>query len=574
VRRGAVLALVFAIAAETGAQTTRPESQPARALRPEPRIEAGAFKAARNGSRLVVMIVIDQLGTDVLGSARPFLGDTGFRRLEREGTSYPGCAYLHACSETGPGHATLATGASPCAHGIVGNDWIDATTAEIVGCVEDRGTKLLSNGDPGASAHRLAVPTLGDAMKVAFGSVAKVAAISMKDRSAILLAGASADHAVWFDRKTGLFTTSTAFVSATSGPAVAWLDDLNRSAPVAARTEIVWEKAGPPEAYAGLPPDDQPAEYPLGGTRALPRTLRRSDAKSGPEWCDWIAYSPAGLELVFAHARFLLAHAGLGRDDVPDYLGVSVSSTDFVGHLFGPDSHEVRDMTIRTDRLLGAFLTHLDEVVGRGRYDVLLSADHGIGPIPEAAVLRGIPAGRVSAEKVKLAVEAGMRERYGPPPPTEHWVAKVLDADLLLNRPLLEARGIPLGEAQDHAARAAARVFGVHEAVAVHAILENTLVPNALHDAMRRAQMRERSVDVYVVPKPWHVFGRTIATHGTPWEYDRRVPLVLAGPGIRKGHRSLEPAAPGSGVVTIAAGLGIGGLAGADHPVLSDAMER
>lgn len=565
------LALVAALSAQTAPPAaSRPESR--LFLRGPVRAESGPVPVARNGSRLVVLIVVDQLASDVLAAAWPHLGDDGFKRLEREGSSYPHCAYLHACTETGPGHATLGTGATPSVHGIVGNDWIDAATRETIGCCDDRSTRLLSGSEPGASAHRLLVPTLGDAMKAAFGGRARVASISQKDRSAIFPVGASADRVVWFDRKTSSFTTSTAFVAALAGPETAWLDALNRTHPIGRIDEYTWDRAGPPSAYADLGPDDEPVEFPLGGSRTIPRTLRRADSGSAPEYCDWLSYSPAGLDLVFEHARFLLQDFGLGTDDVPDFLSIAPSSNDYVGHIFGPDSHEVRDMTLRTDRHVAALLKLLDETVGKGRYNVALSADHGITSIPELAVKRGIAAGRVSPDKLRGAIEAAMRDAHGAPPANDRWVAKTLDADILLNRALLEARKIPLNDAQDVAARGAALVSGVAEAVPIHLIREGKLSSSVLHDAVRRGHMPSRAVDVYVLVKPHYLFGKTIASHGTPYDYDRRVPLFLFGPGIKDGHRSLGAVAPGSAVVTLAAALGIDGPRGADHPILADAL--
>jgi hypothetical protein len=518
------------------------------------------------------MISVDQLGTDVLRSAWPHLGDDGFRRIEREGVSFTECAYDHACSVTAPGHATLATGASPSVHGIVGNDWADAGAMEVVGSVDDRSTRLVPSGGTGASAHRLLVPTFADTLKAAFGGRAKAATVALKDRSAILMAGASADFVVWFDRKKGLLTTSTAFVPAESGPEVAWLDELNRLRPVESFADYAWPKLGPPGAYAGLVEDDDPVEPFLGGSRTLPHHITLAAAPSLAAFCEALVISPAGSDIVWAAAGFLLEKGGLGKDDIPDFLGIGFSSNDWVGHAFGPDSHEVRDMTLRTDRIVGEILAHLDRTVGKGRYHVILTADHGVGPVPEVAARRGIAAGRIHPDRVKLAIEAAMRDRFGPAPGAEHWYALTGDAGVLLNRPLLAAKKIPLAEAQDVAAAGAARVRGVAEAIAVHTIADGTLPSNAVHDAIKRAFHGPRYPDVYVVPKPYHLFGSTVASHGTPYQYDRRVPLFLSGPGLKAGHRSHTPVSPGSGVVTIAAVLGIGPPAGADHPVLAEAL--
>jgi hypothetical protein len=557
-RLAAGAALLLALAGPVPAQDSRPA--------------AGSRSAAAGGggSRLVALIVVDQLASEVLRMAWPHLGPDGFKRLAREGAFWPKALYDHACSETGPGHATLSTGASPAIHGIVGNEWIDAATAKIVGCVDDKTTGLVPGVTPGSSAHRLLAPTFGDALKAAFGPAARIAAVSIKDRAAILPAGAAGDFVVWYDRRVGRFVTSTAFLR--TGVDASWIERLNAIRPIETFSHSEWEKVGPAAAYADLGPDDDPVELSLDGSRAFPHVIEREKFRTQAGFCEAVCASPAGLELVSLAARFLIDEAKLGQDDTPDFLGISFSSTDLVGHLYGPESHEVRDMTIRADRTIAGLLSDLDRIAGKGRYHVILSADHGIGPIPESLARRGVPAGRMNADKLKIAIEGGLREAYGAAPESRHWVARTLDADVLLDRSLLGEKKIALAEAQDRAALVATTAPGVAEAIAVHRIFDGSLDSTPIHDAVRHAQMESRSVDLYVVPKPHWLFGANRANHGTPHEFDRLVPLFLCGPGIKPGFESAAAAAPGSAVVTIAAALGIPPPARADHPVLREAL--
>jgi hypothetical protein len=245
-----------------------------------------------------------------------------------------------------------------------------------------------------------------------------------------------------------------------------------------------------------------------------------------------------------------------------------------VGHAFGPDSHEVRDMTLRTDRQLASILAHLDEIAGPGRYHVIVSSDHGVGTIPEVAARRGLPAGRVSLLRLKLAIERALREEHGPAPEGEHWYGAIGDGGVMLNRRLLEQRGIPLAHAQDVAARAAATLDGIAEAIPAHAVAEGTLPPGPVHDTVRKCFYGGRSGDVLVIVKPNHLFGATVASHGTPYDYDRRVPLFLSGPGIRAGYRGRDPVTPGSAVVTVAEALGIAPPSRAVFPALRAALDR
>jgi Type I phosphodiesterase / nucleotide pyrophosphatase len=554
--RRAAAALALALCCVGAAQDTR---------RPGPSDSIAA-------PRLIVLIVVDQLASSVLESAWPHLGEGGFRRLAREGASYPRAAYDHSCSETGPGHASLATGATPSVHGIVGNEWLDADSGEIVGCADDAGKPLVPGGARGSSARRLLAPTIGDALRAAYGPGVRIATVSIKDRSAIFPAGAGGDYVVWFDRKASCgFVTSSAFVR--PGADVSWLERLNALRPKEALEGFVWEKVAPQGAYADLGADDDPVEINVDGSRAFPHELRPDRFASANVFCEALCASPAGLDLVLGGARFLLREAGLGQDDVPDLLGISFSSTDLVGHLYGPESHEVRDMTLRTDALLAGFLADLDRLCPE-RYFLLLSADHGVGPIPEALVRRGQPAGRVNVDKLRSAIEGGLRAAYGPAPESRRYLRRTLDSDVLLDRPLLAEKGIPLAQAQDRAAAAALTAPGVAEAIALHRVFDGSLPPGAWYDLFRNAQLQSRSVDLLVVPKPHWLFGSNRANHGTPHDYDRRVPLFLMGPGIKRGHEGADDVAPGSGVVTIAAALGIPPPAAANHAPLADALAK
>jgi predicted AlkP superfamily pyrophosphatase or phosphodiesterase len=544
-----------------------------------PAAESRPGTSAEGRSRLVVMLVVDQLASEVLRTAWPHLGSDGFKRLAREGAFWPDALYDHACSETGPGHASLSTGASPAIHGIVGNEWIDSSTGVVVGCVDDPEVRVIGGhaGMRGASAHRLLAPTLGEAMRAARLDT-RIVTVGIKDRAAILMAG-SDGYAVWYDRKGGAFVSSYAFQTPGQSAQISfaqfeWISRLNELTGIEQYAGYLWEKSAAADAYADLGPDDDPVESVRDGSRKFPHDLRHKLFASHPAWVEAVCASPAGLELTFAAARFLIERAGLGTRDATDFLGVSLSTNDLVGHLYGPESHEVRDITICTDRMLADFLKHLDQIAGKGRYHVILTADHGIGPIPEALVRRGVPAGRVPADKLKIAIEGGLREAYGAAPESRHWVKQTLDADVLLDRALLAEKKIARNAAQDRAAEAALTHPGIAEAIPIHRVFDGTLSESPIHDAVRHAQAESRAVDVYVVPKPHWLFGGNRANHGTPHEYDRRVPLFLCGPGIRPGYESAAPVAPASGVVTIAAALGIAPPAKANHPVLQEAMLR
>ncbi len=570
-KRLAFLAVAVALALSTpllraGTQGDEPASQPTS----RKTSIKGPFSVAKNGARLAVLIVVDQLSTDVLRSGWAALGDDGIKRIERDGSSYPLATYEHASTLTGPGHATISTGASPIRHGITANDWFEPESRRYVNCCEDTNVRTFGaeSRPAGSSAARLMAPTFGNALKAAFGARAKVVAVSVKDRSAIFLSGVGADLAVWIDLINGRFTTSTAF-AATEPP---FVQELNATAGAARYSNWVWERVGPKSLYAELD-DNNAVERSLGGSRKFPHRLPDATLVDPKIMIEAIVTSPAGNEMVMSAARKALAELNLGRDDVPDLFAVSFSSNDLVGHACGPASQEVRDMLIRVDRHIAELLKTLDELVGPDRYVVELSSDHGVGLAPEFAAQQGLPAGRVRIEKLRAAIDDSLTKAFGSPAPNK-WLAALDGTDVFLDKSTLEPRNISVDAAADVAAAAASTVSGMYAAFPWHRVEAGASTDPMLR-AIRLARWTPRRPDVYLVPKPHHLIGTsTVASHGTPYAYDRRVPLMLMGPGIRRGYSSPIVAGPGSGVVTLAEALGITPPAACDHPVLGDALAR
>lgn len=296
--------------------------------------------------RLVVLCSVDQLARWVFEQGRPHLAaDGGFRRLLAEGVHFTQCAYEHACTETGPGHATIATGAPASGHGIVRNEWWSAEDGGKVYCVGEKVEALpdLREGkDRGPG--RMLLPTLGDSLK-AHVPGAKVASVSWKDRSAILMAGRAADAVVWFEATTGNLVTNTTWAATTP----AWLSAFNAARAIDGFHGFVWDRIGPAEAYAGLV-DDRPYEVPHqngSNQRTLPQPI--TGGRPDPELGFFVEVygSPVGNTLVRLATEAAVQGMELGGDAVPDLLCVSFSSTDVIGHQFGPDSVEARDALLR-----------------------------------------------------------------------------------------------------------------------------------------------------------------------------------------------------------------------------------
>lgn len=519
--------------------------------------------------RLVVLCSVDQLAKWVYDAAAPhFAVDGGFRRLQRDGAQFAHCAYQHGCTETGPGHATIGTGAPAAGHGIVRNNWWSPAEQKLLYCVAEPMPPLpdLPEGkDRGPG--RLLLPTLGDSVKAHLPG-SKVASVSWKDRSAILMGGGSADVVVWFESTTGNLVTNSRWVAATPG----WIAKWNGARVIDTFHGWTWDRFGPPDAYAGLV-DERPYELPhLNGSksRSLPQRLTGGLDKPGAAFYTQVYTSPVGNTMVRLAAEACVEAMDLGGDVAPDLLCVSFSATDLIGHQFGPESVEARDGVLRLDRELGQWLAFLDRKVGAGRYALFVTADHGVGPTPEAAKAAGVDAGRGTLQTMaRAAAEKALADRFGAPPAGVRYVAHVGEFSLFLDQKVLAAvRGSRdeaafLLDASRVAAEGAARAPHIAAAFATQELLGQETSPDPLRRALALALCRGRAGDVQLVVQPYWLDGTTPASHGTPHPYDREVVGFAMGAGITAGARFEAPVTPGLGTVLFARLLGIPRPAGA-----------
>jgi hypothetical protein len=472
---------------------------------------------------LAVVVVFDQLRARDLVLWEPLFGAGGFGGLGHRNLAHYDAEYTYAATETGPGHATIATGASPSVHGIASNAWpAEEGRAYVVG---DPSALVLGRDDgTGASARFLRVPTLGDTLKLDTAGRAKVVSLSIKDRGAILLGGRSADVAVWYDPAIGRFTSSKAYTE--SMPA--WIDGLSQSLPADARQNGRWSPLPAPRGReAMLPLDDRAGEAPRHGfTRTFPH-----DLASLPDEGARHAYrgSPQAIDDLFALSLEAVQHEKLGVDETPDLLLVSVSVTDFVGHWHGPDSLEYVDMLRRADMSLRTFLASLDARVGRNRYVVVVTADHGVTPLPEAAVVHGKWGGRIAVEPLEKRlgeIATAIAPAVGAPllhPP--HVFVDVQKAPEQDRERLLTALADELK-----------RTPGIAHVYRADALDDDT---DPFTPAFREMLVEGRSGQLFLRQEPRVVFtwGTDEGTdHGTPYVYDKRVPFLLSGPNVRRGR--------------------------------------
>jgi hypothetical protein len=532
--------------------------------------------------RLVVLLSVDQLAEWVWRQALPFCGEDGFRRLQREGVSFADCRFRHACTATGPGHATLGTGAPARSHGIVGNEWLDPTSGETVYCVADPDQRVLAgptakdatDAGSGRGPGHLLAPTLAEGMRAHLGAASKVVSVAWKDRAAILMAGRVGNAVLWVDGGRGSFVSSSAYGEQLPQWVVQW----NAERPFDRYYGKVWERVGPEAAYAGLVDDDKhEGKNPLGG-RTLPHPITGNSKTADRAFCDHLAVSPFANDALLDVVRRAVEAEQLGADEVPDLLCVGFSCNDYIGHQYGPHSVEVRDATLRTDKQVGELLALLDEKVGRRRYLFVLTADHGIAPIPERTQAAGVPAERgrtlTTVLSAVAAADKALQARFGAPPPGGRWLQVTTTGALWLPRAETLPAGFDRAGARRIAAQALAARPGIYRAATQDEMLHGAQSPDPILRALAYAVHPQRSGDLQIVLPPYWIAGATPATHGQPFPYDSHVPLLVAGPGIVQGRTLANGVSPGVCVAIAASLLGIPRPPLCDEPLPADAFAR
>ncbi len=458
-------------------------------------LAASLSAAAPKKPKLVLVIVVDQCRYDYLTRFRAeFKG--GFDRLLKNGANFTAAHDDFFPALTAVAHSVILSGAMPSATGIIGNDWWDRSAAKRVTSVTDTAEKLLggSSGN-GVSPRSLLVATVGDELKAANGGRPKVIGISTKDRAAILLGGKKADAAYWFDDNTGNYVTSTYYMRALPE----WVQSMNSERPAAAFLGLTWQG------------------------HEIPRVAK-------PQY-KAVTHSPFGNRPTEELAERAIVAEKLGKHDDPDLLAVSLSATDYVGHDYGPNSPEIHEALLETDRLLDKLFQTVDREIGLSSVVVVLTADHGVAPLPDPKnpKERG---GHFPLTAVSDAVQAALAAQYG----LGKWVVGCWDTTIFLNHVLMAEKKLDVAEVN----RAAAEAVRKLPHIARTYTREQLLDPKAAQgDNTRRLIQNgfnpDRAADVVFLVEPFWIYHELNTTHGTTYDYDTHVPLIFMGPGIRAG---------------------------------------
>ena len=523
--------------------------------------------------KLVVLLVVDQMRADYVDK---FLGQWtgGLKRLVNEGAWFRDAAYPYAATETCVGHATISTGAFPATHGMVANAWWDRKEQKMVTCTSDPDPSVKNIGYAGATlkgadtAWHMAVPSFAEELKFQTSGATRIVTFSLKARAALTMAGHKADAATWFD--SGQWVTSTGY-----GPQP-FIEEQSKSHPAKADFGKTWALSLPETAYwysekalGAVPPE--------GWDLSFPHPLR---GKSGVSEADSVFYeqwasSPYADTALTVLAEKAVDALKLGNSTGTDFLAVSYSSVDYVGHEFGPRSREIQDILVRLDKDLGNLFAHLDQKVGRGNYVVALTADHGVVPIPEDMQRTGANVGLLHLPEVHERIEKALESfNYAKPA-----VARITSSDIYFAAGVYEklAADPNAMNAVLEAIRTAPGVAAVYRA---EELRDRPATQSPTVRAFANSYFTGRSGDLFILPKPYWLLDstppgkpRSYGTgHGVPYNYDQHVPVLLMGFGIQPGQY-FQPVTPVDIAPTFAALCGIT-LSSRDGHVLSEALEK
>jgi len=485
--------------------------------------------------KLVLQITVDQFRGDLPTRYLDRLGEGGLRYLIEDGTYYTNAHYRHANTETAVGHATLFTGADPSRHGLVGNNWIDPSTGESVYNTEDDRYHLIGK-DPkpheGVSPHNLLSTTIGDELVISNAGRSRVFSVSVKDRGAII-PGGHAGKAFWYSKNSGKFVTSTYYYDEYPE----WVTNWNDAKPADRYRGKTWELLHDRSTYLAKNIDDRPYEADF---QPLGRTFPHQYGDNKYLYLI-LSLSPAGDELTLDFTKTLIENENVGQGDAIDFLAVSFSSTDYIGHLFGPSSLESEDNILRLDRILAELFEYVDKTVGLENTLIVLSADHGAPEAPEYMTAIGMEAGRFDFTyfREEGPLNNVLMERFG----RDDLIATHSHPYLYLNMTAITEAKLDIEEVERFIADEVMKIPGIAYAQTRSDLLAGRISNAPLQVQIRRNFHPVRSGNIHMIQEHFWFLHSTdeaqkmglegiAAIHGSPWVYDTYVPIFFAGNGI------------------------------------------
>lgn len=476
--------------------------------------------------RLVVGIVIDQMKYDYLFRFEHQYTEGGFKRLIREGFVFHDTRYNYMPTYTGPGHASIYTGTTPSVHGIISNDWYDKQKELNIYCVQDSGVVPVGGKAGYMSPKNLITTTITDELRITSNFKSKVIGIALKDRGAILPAGHSANAAYWYDAATGNWITSTWYMNDLPD----WVKNFNSYRFAEEHLKLPWKTFFPIEQYTQSTADHNAYEEPFSG-EAKPVFPHDIPALSKGN-LGLIRYIPAGNTFTKDFALEAIRAENLGRDSIPDFLCVSFSTPDYIGHQFGTHSIELQDCYVRLDRDLESLFNFLDARVGKENYLIFLTADHAAVPNPVFLNDHKLPGGFFNSASLSDTIGKYLNSQFG----AGKWIMKIDNDQVFLNHRLMEQKKIDGTKMRRVAADFILQFDPVTEAVTSDDLRQNDFHKPPL-SFLENGFNTKRSGDVAFLIRPGYIEWprKTGTTHGSPYTYDTHVPLIFSGWRIKPG---------------------------------------
>jgi predicted AlkP superfamily pyrophosphatase or phosphodiesterase len=478
--------------------------------------------------KLIVGIVVDQMRWDFLYRYSEKYSSGGFARLLREGYSCANTHINYSPTYTACGHTCIYTGSVPSVHGITGNDWYDLEEGKKVYCTEDTTMNTIGSGSKAGkmSPHRMLVTTVTDELRLATNFQSKAIGIALKDRGAILPAGHSANAAYFYDGSTGGWITSSYYMKELP----TWVKTFNDQKLADKYVSQNWNTLLPVAQYFESHDDDKHFESPFKNETKPVFEHKVSELKTPS--LDIIRITPYGNTLTLDFAKAAIESEKLGKGKYTDFLAVSLSSTDYIGHQFGPNSVEVEDCYLRLDKDFSTFFSYLDNAIGKGNYVLFLTADHGAAHVPDFMKEKKIPGGVFPIETVLPQLESALKEKYGEGP----WIVNYENMQLYLNNKRLTEKKVN----RDEFKQTIISFLLQHDGIAKVLDLENLndeLVEASMKSAIANGFYPKRSGEIYVLHEPgWFEGMPKGTTHGSIYPYDTHIPLVWMGWNIKPGE--------------------------------------
>ncbi|QMU63742.1 MAG: alkaline phosphatase family protein [Flavobacteriaceae bacterium] len=481
--------------------------------------------------KLVIGIVIDQMRYDYLTRYYDRYAEGGFKRILNHGFSLQNAHYNYIPTYTAVGHASIYTGTTPNMHGIIGNGWYDKYQKKSIYCVTDTAyTTVGSDSKNGQrSPYRMLTTTITDQLRLSQNMNGKTIGIGIKDRSSILPAGHTATAAYWFDStKESRVITSSFYMKELPD----WVKEFNESDLIATYISKPWETLYDIKTYTGSLPDNNHFEGKFNGadTPTFPHNLPGLKAKNGGN--SMIKETPFGNTITLDFAKAAIIGENLGKTDDTDFLAISFSSSDYIGHRFGPDAVETEDTYLRLDKDLAAFFSFLDQQIGIQNYTLFLTADHAVAQIPAYLQSLKIPAPYFDSKAFEAFVKK-MTLKYFE---SEDIVEYISNYQLFLNKNKIKSLGLNVEKVSQKIADAIIDFNGVYKTTTA-TTLQTTHFDSGILNSLQNGYNQKFSGDIMIILNPGSIIGKqTGTTHGSGYSYDTHIPMIFYGNGIKKGH--------------------------------------